>query len=275
MTPTSDDDDSELDTLLDEAETALNDGEVERALDLLDGPAHEPDADPEVRSMFGLALHYGGEYDDAFEYLEEAVEHDPDDVECRGALGVCHFQRLEFVTAEKELRRAVLSEGDWAESRYWLGRVLEFRGRYPEAMIEFQRAHALDREHYSVPQRLPDDELDTIVTDALAALPPRIQAAVADVPILVEEYPDEDLLREFDPPASPELLGVFTGTSHAERAGRASGSLPGTVRVFRRNLEHMAGDRAELVDELKVTLLHEIGHALGMDEEELEALGLE
>jgi predicted Zn-dependent protease with MMP-like domain len=275
MTPTSDDETPDLDALLDEAETALNDGHVERALGLLDGPAHEADADPEVRAMFGLALHYAGDYDEAFDYLTEAVSEDPDDVECRGALGVCHFHRLEFVTAEKELRRAILSEGDWAEAHYWLGRVLEFRGRYPEAMIEFQRAQSLDREHYAAPERLPDDELDRIVNEALAALPPRIQDAVSDVTILVEEYPDEDLLREFDPPASPELLGVFSGPNYAERAGQPSGAMPSSVRVFRRNLEHMAGDRTELVDELRVTLLHEIGHALGMGEEELEALGLE
>jgi predicted Zn-dependent protease with MMP-like domain len=45
--------------------------------------------------------------------------------------------------------------------------------------------------------------------------------------------------------------------------------------VFRRNIEHFGGGRDEVVDELRVTLLHEIGHALGMDEEELHALGLE
>jgi predicted Zn-dependent protease with MMP-like domain len=274
MTP-PDDEPSDIETLLDDAESALDEGDVDRALELLETPAHEADADPEVRAMYGLALYYGGEYEDAFEYVKEAVAHDPEDVECRGALGVCHFHRLELVTAEKELRRALLTESDWAEAHYWLGRVLEFRGRYPEAMVEFQRAQTLDREHYPVPQRISDDDLDAVVNDALAALPSRIQDAVQDVAIVVEEYPTEELLRDFDPPASPDLLGLFTGVTVAHAGAKPSGDLPETVRVFRRNLEHLSSDRAELVDELRVTLLHEIGHSLGMDEEELEALGLE
>jgi len=274
MTPT-DDESPDLETLLDDAESALNEGDVDRALALLDEPAHAEDADPEVRAMYGLALYYGGEYEEAFEYVQEAVSLDPEDVESRGALGVCHFHRLELVTAEKELRRALLTESDWAEAHYWLGRVLEFRGRYPEAMISFQRAQALDREHYPVPKRIPDDELDSVVEEALAALPTRIQDAVHDVAIVVEEYPSEELLRDFDPPASPDLLGLFTGVSQVHLEAKESGDMPETVRVFRRNLEHLAGDHEELVDELRVTLLHEIGHSLGMDEEELEALGLE
>ncbi len=271
----NDEEPDDLETLLDEAEAALDEGEVERAIDLLETPAHADGADPEVRALYGLALYYAGEYEEAFEYVQEAVSHDPDDVECRGALGVCHFHRLELVTAEKELRRALLTDADWAEAHYWLGRVLEFRGRYPEAMISFQRAQSLDREHYPAPKRIPDDELDAVVNEALAALPPRIQDAVHDVAIVIEEYPTEELLRDFDPPASPDLLGLFTGVTQLGLAAKPSGDMPETVRVFRRNLEHLAGDHAELVDELRVTLLHEIGHSLGMDEEELETLGLE
>ena len=60
-----------------------------------------------------------------------------------------------------------------------------------------------------------------------------------------------------------------------DRGGSASGSTPSTIHIFRRNIEHFVGERQEMVDELRVTLLHEVGHYLGMDEEELEALGLE
>ncbi len=270
-----DPDDDEVDALLTAAEEALDAGDIDKALDLLEEPAQADDADPDVRAMFGLALYYAGEYEDAFEWLEEAVATDPDDVESRGALGVCHFFRLESLTAEKELRRALLTEPDWAEAHHWLGRVLEWRGRYPEAMIEFQRAWQHDKEHYPVPERLDEDELDGVVHDAIEPLPPRIKRALDDVAILVEEYPSEELLKESDPPLPPDLLGLFTGTSFAERTSTSSGVQPGTIHVFRRNIEHFGGARAEVVDELRVTLLHEIGHALGMDEEELHALGLE
>ena len=269
-------DDDDLDALLDEAEAALDAGDADRAIDLLEESAQDPEADPEVRAMFGLALYYGAEYEDAFEWLRRAVDDDPEDAECRGAMGVCCFFRLETVTAEKELRRAILTENDWAEAHYWLGRVLEFRGRYPEAMIEFQKAQSLDREHYLAPRRIRDEDLDSVMQDAIAALPARIHAAIDDAAILVEEYPTEEMLRETDPPLPPDILGLYTGVSHADRgATAASGAAPSTIHIFRRNLEHFVGEREEIVDELRVTLLHEIGHHLGMDEEELEALGLD
>ncbi len=271
----NDHEDDETYALLERAEEALDQGDIEHALDLLEEPAREPDAHPDVRAMFGLALYYGGAYEDAYDLLREAVADEPDDVECRGALGVCHFHRLELVTAEKELRRALLSEPEWAEAHSWLARVLEFRGRYPEAMIEFQRAAALDREHYPVPARLAEDELDRVVNEAIEALPARIKGTLDDVAILVEEYPAEAVLRETDPPFPPDLLGLFTGTSLAQRSTLQSGSPANTIHIFKRNLELFGGSREEVVDELRITLLHEIGHFLGMDEEELEALGLE
>ena len=241
MTPHDPDDPHDfgdpVEALIVQAEEALDDGDVDRALELLEEPAQAEDADPAIRAMFGLALYYGGEYEDAYEWLVEAVASDPEDVEARGALGVCHFYRLESVTAEKELRRALLSEPTWAEAHYWLGRVLEWRGRYPEAMVSFQRAWGYDKEQYAVPERLSEDELDAVVHDAIEQLPERIKRALDDVAILVEEYPSEELLKESDPPLPPDLLGLFTGPSHAERhVTTASGVAPGTIHVFRRNL---------------------------------------
>lgn len=270
-----DDDSEELDTLLEEAESALDAGEVERALGLLEPHAQDSESHPEVRSMYGLALYYGGEYDEAFDYLVEAVDHDPDDAECRGALGVCYFFRLELETAEKELRRAILTEEDWAEAHYWLGRVLEFLGRYPQAMVSFQKAQGLDRENYPVPRRIRDEDLDSVMQDAIAGLPPRIKTAVEDVAVIVEEYPTEELLTDVEPAFPPDILGLFTGVSRLDSGTVVSGATPNTIHIFRRNIEHFVGEREEMVDELRVTLLHEIGHYLGMDEEELETLGLE
>jgi len=173
MTPTSDDDDdADLDALLDEAETALNDGEVERALELLDGPAHEADADPEVRSMFGLALHYGGEYDDAFEYLQEAVAHDPDDVECRGALrkayAAVEWQRVENLKLARQMLGNVTAwtcihggEGSWTDTGdpYWGGLQMDmtFMRTYGRDMIKLHKGGLADtwtpREQIIVAQR--------------------------------------------------------------------------------------------------------------------------
>jgi len=272
---TYDEDSEELDELLEEAEAALDEGKIDRAIELLEPHVDLVDAHPEVRAMFGLALFYAGDYDEAFDFLMESVDQDPDDAECRGALGVCHFFRLEFATAEKELRRAILTEEDWAEAHYWLGRVVEFQGRYPQAMVSFQKAQTLDPEHYQAPRRIRDEDLDSVMQDAIGGLPDRIKSAIDDVAVLVEEYPTEELLRETQPPFPPDILGIFTGTSKLGQSVAHSGTVPSSIHIFRRNIEHFVGEREEIVDEMRVTLLHEIGHSLGMDEEELEALGLE
>jgi predicted Zn-dependent protease with MMP-like domain len=71
----------------------------------------------------------------------------------------------------------------------------------------------------------------------------------------------------------PDLLGLFTGAPIAER-GLVTGELPATIFLFQRNLERVSRNRDELLDEIRTTLYHELGHALGFDEEGVDELGL-
>ncbi|MEQ1507331.1 MAG: metallopeptidase family protein, partial [Myxococcota bacterium] len=97
------------------------------------------------------------------------------------------------------------------------------------------------------------------------------------VVFVVEEIPSEELCREFDPPAFPgELLGFFSGAALSDKASDDPwAQLPSTIVLFRRNLERIARDRAHLIEELRITVLHEVGHFLGLDEDDLEARGLD
>ena len=95
------------------------------------------------------------------------------------------------------------------------------------------------------------------------------------VVFVVEEVPSEDLCQEFDPPALPgEILGYFTGNTLIERSTEGV-ALPATIVLFRRNLERIAQDREHVVEEVRITVLHEIGHFLGLDEDDLEERGLD
>jgi predicted Zn-dependent protease with MMP-like domain len=72
---------------------------------------------------------------------------------------------------------------------------------------------------------------------------------------------------------TPEVLGLFVGTS----VGQKLSSLPGygdVVLLFQRNLEGAGTTREEVAEEIRITLLHEYGHYLGFDEDEIEGLGL-
>ena len=95
--------------------------------------------------------------------------------------------------------------------------------------------------------------------------------------LLLEDLPTEDDLHRYDPPMSPlEILGYFSGHSVAERSSNDAWSqLPGTIVLFRSNLERMALDRNELIEQLRITMYHEVGHFLGLDEQDLEDRGLD
>jgi predicted Zn-dependent protease with MMP-like domain len=100
------------------------------------------------------------------------------------------------------------------------------------------------------------------VERALAALPPELQAAVRNVEISVEdEHPDD-----------PDIFGLYEGVPLPER-GDWAGSLPDRIRIFRLPLVDSFPDPAELEEEIRVTVLHELAHYFGLDENQLENLG--
>ncbi len=102
------------------------------------------------------------------------------------------------------------------------------------------------------------------VERALASLPPELQAAIRNVEISVEdEHPDD-----------PDLFGLYEGVPLPER-GDWAGSLPDRIRIFRLPLVETFADPAELEREIRITVLHELGHYFGIDEERLEELGYE
>ena len=84
-----------------------------------------------------------------------------------------------------------------------------------------------------------------------------------------------EVLLQYHPPASPlELLGTFSGTSILEKSTHEPWSqLPATIVLYRRNLSRMSTSKEELTTQLRITLLHEVGHFLGLDEDDLEARG--
>ena len=112
---------------------------------------------------------------------------------------------------------------------------------------------------------------------ALQALHPTLREYLRDVPILLEEFPSDEILQHYDPPAYPtELLGYFSGHSLMKRSLEDPWSgVPGAIVLFRRNLQRYAQDHEHLLEELRITLFHEVGHFLGLSEQDLEERGLD
>ena len=105
---------------------------------------------------------------------------------------------------------------------------------------------------------------DDHVKAALDSLPPDLAAGLDNVVVVVEdEHPDD-----------PDLFGLYEGIPLPER-GDMAGALPDRITIFRRPLEDEFEDPAELEREIRITVLHELGHYFGLDEQRLSELGYE
>jgi predicted Zn-dependent protease with MMP-like domain len=108
-------------------------------------------------------------------------------------------------------------------------------------------------------------EFELAVGDALDEVPPELMRLLDNVVFLVEDEPPAD---------EPDLLGIYDGTPLTERGDAwAAGSLPDRITIFRGPLQRMCDDRDELLDEIAVTVVHEIAHHFGIDDERLHELG--
>jgi predicted Zn-dependent protease with MMP-like domain len=118
------------------------------------------------------------------------------------------------------------------------------------------------------------EEFSLAVASAVEALPEDMRRDLQGVPVRAEELPaDEDLLSG-EPPLSPAILGLFRGPPLGEPCEGLEVPCR-SVALYRRNLARVVRTREELLEQIRVTLLHEVGHLRGEDDEELAARGLE
>jgi predicted Zn-dependent protease with MMP-like domain len=94
----------------------------------------------------------------------------------------------------------------------------------------------------------------------------------ATLPPSVHDFPDAELLENEN--VSPQILGIFIGVPRTEAASTAQARDIDRVILFKKNLEKICRTHAELVEQIQITVKHEIGHYLGLDEDDLERLGL-
>ncbi len=104
---------------------------------------------------------------------------------------------------------------------------------------------------------------ETLVADALDTIPPELTAEMDNVVVLVEDvHPDE-----------PDLLGLYEGVALTERTSDYGGVLPDRITIYRQPILDMCEDEDEVVHEVAVTVVHEVAHHFGIDEDTLHTLG--
>lgn len=269
-------------TLLDEALTALDDGDAERALDLaieggrLAGRGDDDELAARLALVEGQARLALGDSASALARIEVAVKAFPDDLDVHAEKAGALYELSRFEEAADLLSRILEEDPGDAGSHWLLGLCLERLGRADAAERSLERARRLAPEDFPHPVALSPDAFEAVVEAALAELPEPVRRYLANVAVTVEDLPDEEELLSSDPPHSPSILGIFRGSPLGEKASMDPWShFPSSIALFQRNLERYARDREELLAEIRVTLLHEVGHFLGLDEEQLRDLGLD
>jgi predicted Zn-dependent protease with MMP-like domain len=101
------------------------------------------------------------------------------------------------------------------------------------------------------------------VQAALDSLPPKLAAALDNVAIVIEDENPED----------PDIFGLYEGIPLTERGSGDFGQLPDRIAIYRRPLEEDFDDPAELREEIRITVLHELAHYFGFDEDRIAELG--
>ncbi len=105
---------------------------------------------------------------------------------------------------------------------------------------------------------------EELVSEALDTIPPELTRLIDNCVVLVEEEP---------PAGDPDLLGLYDGTPLTERDSSYSMVVPDRITLFRGPLLAMCDDEDEVVREVRVTVVHEVAHHFGIDDDRLHDLG--
>ncbi|EHK82054.1 hypothetical protein A5767_21125 [Rhodococcus sp. 852002-51564_SCH6189132-a] len=114
-----------------------------------------------------------------------------------------------------------------------------------------------------MPVHLEDEHFEELVSEALDEIPRELARAIDNVVVLVEPRHEEE----------PDLLGLYQGVALTERDSHYAGSLPDTITIYRDAILDICESDDDVVHEVLVTVVHEIAHYFGIDEERLHQLG--
>ncbi|HEX8632265.1 MAG TPA: metallopeptidase family protein [Catenuloplanes sp.] len=115
-----------------------------------------------------------------------------------------------------------------------------------------------------VPVEMSRDRFEELVADALDEVPGELLRLMNNVVILVEED---------SPPDEPELLGLYEGHALTDRGWDYAGVLPDRITIYRRPILRICDTDDDVVEEVAVTVVHEIAHHFGIDDHRLHELG--
>jgi predicted Zn-dependent protease with MMP-like domain len=179
-------------------------------------------------------------------------------------------------TARQQLQDWVAEEPEFSDAHHLLWSIANEAEDLPAMVRHGLRVLALDRaadDQAGPPPAEDEDFLVEAAEAALSALPEPFRSKLAHVPVLLEPRPDEDVVRDG---LDPRSLGLFEGPTSEETTSPDSHPAPTRIVLYSHCLlEAFGADDETLRDEVRITVLHEIGHYFGLDEVALVRLGLD
>lgn len=120
---------------------------------------------------------------------------------------------------------------------------------------------------------MSNEQFDRLVAEAVGAIPERFARALQNIAIVIEDEPADDDLDLLDDPddfdEDDELLGIYRGVPLPERSWSDPTVLPDQIAIFRGPILRISETRSDAIDEIRDTVIHEIGHYFGLDDEEM------
>lgn len=237
----------------------------------------EASEDPEERWDLALSIGdmlLGADAAVALEWYERALEEIPEELEALGAKAEALFELWRFDECERACEEALGLDRTAARASFVLGMLRERQGDLEAAERHYRMAVKGDPKVFALPVRLSREAFESVVKEALGMVPAPVERLLEEVTVVVDDVPPDeaasDLARDG---LAPTLLGLFEGTPPMERPHDATPALPPRITLYQRNLERVARNRDELRDEIARTVLHEVGHLVGMDEDDLDEAG--
>lgn len=222
------------------------------------------------------ALNDLGRSDEALGRVDAALRLAPGRGDALHERGVALFDLSRFADAKVAFTKALTIQPDDAYTHQMLGLTLEQLGEIKTADAELARALQLAPTELTAAVLIPVSEFQSEVDAVIATLPPDRRTKVKAIKIEITDLPDPVDLAAVKPPFPPTILGLYRGpVGHAAQVPPAPGEEPPSIVLYRKNLARAVKTRRELSEQIRDTLLHEIGHLEGLDEDDLRRRGME
>jgi predicted Zn-dependent protease with MMP-like domain len=237
-TRTADREAQRLERILEHAEVLVDEGEDDEAIiSALEALPPGPFIESSFHLRAGDCYRIGGALDEAEEHYRAALELDPKCADALHGVGLIQQERGEFEAMVKT----------WLEVR------------------------KLDQKMRPYPWTLSEREFEAAVEATLAEIPEETRRRFENLPIIATDYPSQGLIEDG---VDPRSLGIITGVPYSEKLSIGTGADLDCVQLYQKNIERMCHSKDEVIEEIRITVLHETGHYFGLSDDDLDDIGL-